>query len=333
MKAIVEAGLQAPSAGNNQPWQYIYKFGRLYLFHNVGRSRNHWDKMHMTAGIAMGASITNINLMSNNLGYKVESKMFYENLEHPDQPVAVLTFEKCEVIKNDLTSQIFKRSTNRLNLKSERITSSQLDDLLSISENEDINFTYFTRKGDIDKLGLILGKAEQIRLLNPIGHSDFVREVRWTPEEAETTKDALNLLKEKKIIGKLNEWNKGSGVQKMITEGTSECGAIGMIWGTQSDYNTYIKGGKALQKMWLKATSLGIHLHPYASFPVLLNEFNINQDNLQKQEKKAVQNLKEEFQLLVRNKDTVPLLFYRLNKTNITTVKSYRRSILEALVQ
>jgi molybdopterin/thiamine biosynthesis adenylyltransferase len=336
---IIEAGLQAPSAGNNQPWQYIYKNGTLYLYHNMSRSRNHWDKMHMTAGIALGCSIKNIELTARDLGYRLETTTSYDNLSTYNQPIATFRFITDTVIGSSLSDQIFRRSTMRLNVKSEEITASELEKLKISCKDTGVRVNYYTERNEINSLGKLLGKAEQIRLMNEQGHKDFVREVRWTPEEAEAKKDgvdlatfnlkesekaALNILKEPKVIKVLKDWDRGSGIVKMITDSTAECGGIGILWGHTSDYSTYINAGMSFQLIWLQAVELGIHIHPYASLSVLLNEFNNDINKLSDSEIVAVSILKLELELLVEEQKESPLLFFRLNKNRIEQIKSYR---------
>src|SRR5207253_5408616 len=39
----------------------------------------------------------------------------------------------------------------------------------------------------------VAARAERLRMLHPIGHRDLLREVRWTAEEAQRTRDGVDL--------------------------------------------------------------------------------------------------------------------------------------------
>ncbi|MEO8734847.1 MAG: Rv1355c family protein, partial [Flavobacteriales bacterium] len=117
VEQLVEAGGLAPSAGNMQPWKFLWQDRRLLLFHDIGRSSSFWDPEHLIAHIALGTCVENIVLKAHELGLEIKTRIF------PADTVPLLTasfelsngsLEHAEPhVADQLASMIGVRSTNR----------------------------------------------------------------------------------------------------------------------------------------------------------------------------------------------------------------------------
>lgn len=63
LTTLVEAATLAPSGGNNQPWQWLYQAGYLYLFHDQSKA-SLFDFEHRAAYVALGAATENLVLQA-----------------------------------------------------------------------------------------------------------------------------------------------------------------------------------------------------------------------------------------------------------------------------
>jgi hypothetical protein len=52
LQELVKAACQAPSTGNDQPWKWLYRNGRLHLFHDQHRSYSFGDFDHIASNIS-----------------------------------------------------------------------------------------------------------------------------------------------------------------------------------------------------------------------------------------------------------------------------------------
>ena len=60
VRQLVHAACAAPSTGNDQPWKWLYRNGRLYLFHDEYRSHSFGDFQKIASYITFGAAYENL---------------------------------------------------------------------------------------------------------------------------------------------------------------------------------------------------------------------------------------------------------------------------------
>jgi hypothetical protein len=179
----------------------------------------------------------------------------------------------------DLARFIVKRCTNRNNDGKKTVSPSLLHELSAAAQTVDgAKVHWFTNENEMKAVGEIISACDRIRLLNLHGHHDFVnREMRWTPEEAEDTRDgidiatlgmsasqmsALKVIKDPEVIRFLNKI-KGGKMFESVSKKRIECAsALGLITMPAYDPENFINGGRAVQRLWLSATKFNLALHP-----------------------------------------------------------------------
>ena len=70
ISAVVEAGLQAPSGDNCQPWRFGWDETCLRVFFLADRAESVYDVRSTASWVSLGAVITNMTLASAQLGFK-----------------------------------------------------------------------------------------------------------------------------------------------------------------------------------------------------------------------------------------------------------------------
>jgi tRNA A37 threonylcarbamoyladenosine dehydratase len=282
IEQIVEAALLAPSAGNNQPWKWIFHDRSLYLFHDVVKSMSWLDEQHFISHIAFGTAIENVSLKSAQLGYEISYQLF--PLPTEQRLIASIQFKKMGLNKkaNDLVDFIATRHTNRKKGFQEAIIPEQLDLLKSIGEETpNVNVSITNKKNDIESIAEIVAAFEKIRFMHARGHYDFfTHEIRWRDDNSEPITEGLDIktlelslsqeiglkvASNKNVIALLNEWHKGDGLKKISSDTIKASSAIGIITMPEFSSKNWIEAGRAVQKIWLTASKYDMAFQPISA--------------------------------------------------------------------
>ncbi|RYZ56230.1 MAG: Rv1355c family protein, partial [Sphingobacteriales bacterium] len=90
LNQLVGAAILAPSGGNCQPWKFVYRGARLYIFHDLSASYSFLDFRSLGANIALGAAVENLRIKAASLGLK--ALVSYEPLSENNPLRAVVSF-------------------------------------------------------------------------------------------------------------------------------------------------------------------------------------------------------------------------------------------------
>lgn len=281
LKDIVEAACLAPSGGNSQPWKWYYKKGILFLINPFSGENSILGCGNRANYVAQGASLENLVIKSSRLGYKAEVNLFPKFYSNKDI-IAEIKFEKqINSFKyENLEDAIGLRLTNRKNEGRVLINPDILEDIKNCVGEFGSSLEFYSDVKDLENFKLILGEAERIRILEDIGHKDFVNELRWSDEEAQRKKDGIELgsidlsaseraglfvAKNPNVIKHLREWNLGSAFSKLTFNTVESASAIGVLRLSDWSEQSFVNGGRILERIWLKANQLGISFQPTAA--------------------------------------------------------------------
>jgi hypothetical protein len=139
--------------------------------------------------------------------------------------------------------------------------------------------------GPLDRVAELCGAAERLRFLNATCHRElFTKEVRWTAEEARRTRDGLDLAtfemgpaevlgmqvaSDPGAIALIRRWKAGSTFSDLSGPAIRSSSAVVCISMPRMDRPHALLAGRAMERVWLRATALGLAVHP-VSAPVLL---------------------------------------------------------------
>ena len=349
VKQLVSAALLAPSAGNNQPWKWVANKGRLYLFHDEKHSISWGDFDNITSNIAFGTAIENLKIEASKLGFEV----VYTLLPNPDYKrlVAAFSFIPAEAsYLPELAPAISQRLTNRKKGSKAKIADDILKTLTrSVGTDSDASIQIIEDREKIDAIAEIVAGVERVRFLHPQGHHDFyTKEVRWTSETVHSTKDGLDIksleLSESdrtglliasspEVIKLLNRWGGGSAFEKLSREGIKSSSAIGLITMPTYSAKNFIKGGEAVQRVWLQANLQNLSFHPISA-PLFLFA-RLNQGNgaeLNASARTALEKLQKELEVIFPQLSKQQGVFmFRLSYADEASVRSLRKPLDEIL--
>lgn len=357
IKKIAEAATLAPSGGNCQPWKWAYYSGRLFLFYDQSRSGALLDFQDIASYIALGAATENAVLKAHACNMAVKISKF--PLKNDPRLIAVFDFyKKNEVdptqvestIVDSLADAIPIRLTNRKISKRQPIEAGILHELQKIAMTIQGAKLYFLEKDeDLSAIGNIVGKAEKLRLMHQKGHRDFVNEIRWSKEENEKKKDGIDLAtldlttseitglkiaRDWKAIECLKQWKAGSAFERLSQKTIGGASAIGFI--TMPEYNplSFFEGGRAVQRVWLKANQNNISFQPQSPITFLFARLLHGEGaDMSTEMIRELTDLRKQFKKLFPLDDRQGEIFlFRLCIADALPAKSLRRSIEDVLV-
>ena len=346
VEALVSAACKAPSGGNAQPWRWIYKEKTLFLFRAFDSNSKFLGYGNLASYIGLGAAAENIILKA--AEFKLEAKA----IAFPDinNPSLTMLFEFYP-LKQSVTelqariSAIEYRLTNRKLGKRESIESSLLQKVIKAAEETPkAKLTFFTDPIELDAIAEVLGELEKIRLLEKMGHLDFVEEVRWTKEENDLKRDGvdlrtlditnservgLQLAKEADLIQMLHEWNGGGAFKKLTKKSVDSASAIGIITLPGNKKENFLEGGRVLQRAWLEANLLGLAFQPLSASVFLYARFLQGAgEGLSEQACKQMQDLRPVFEKTFAIESGYSEIFiFRLCKAAEPEIKALRKPL------
>ncbi|HXI00071.1 MAG TPA: Rv1355c family protein [Sphingobacteriaceae bacterium] len=351
IKKLVEAAALAPSAGNNQPWKWYFDGLQLFLFHEIERSVSYGDFKNMASYMALGTAIENLTLKASELGLRVE-KQFFPSKEK-SLMVASFQFKKDKhAIPDKLIDYINIRFTNRHAGRGGKIDEEAIERMhASVSQIEGCELKFIQDQNSIEKLADIAGKSEKLRLFIPQGHYDlFEKEIRWTRELAEETRDGLDIrtlelsvkdtvgfkvIRDPKAMQLVAEWNGGKVLENMTANLVRSSSAVGLISMPEFNPVNCLIAGQAAERVWLTANKYGISFQPVLApilhFARLKHGHGVDMpENIQKEFKK----LHEEFDQVFGKtlSGTESLFLFRLCFAEMPKVRSLRLSLSDIYI-
>ncbi|MEO5999620.1 MAG: Rv1355c family protein [Chitinophagaceae bacterium] len=282
---LVSAACAAPSTGNDQPWKWLYSKGILYLYHDAYRSFSFGDFQKKASFISLGAAYENLYIHALNMG--IEAHCQFMPGSNSEKLVAAIHFTP---VINKQLAELFKpldnaitiRHTNRNLSPKSIIQEKDLNQLTTIAQSvKGASLQWFTDETTLRSLADIIGACDRIRILNKEGHDDFVHhEMRWTSEEAEKTRDgidvktlglsnsqlaALGVIKNENVVRTINELGGGKALDILAIRTVSAASALCLITLPHNNLKNFFEGGRSMERFWLLATNLNIAVHPLIS--------------------------------------------------------------------
>lgn len=350
---LVTAAITAPSAGNNQPWKWLYHNSNLFLFHEKSRTLSFGDFKDIASYLGLGAALENLELCARQKNIGTVLHLF--PLQDTNKLVAAIQFSAAV---NDtlyqpqkLVRYIHERFTNR-NLGERTPIAPKIYDSLkkAVSSVPGAELIIKSHPGELDEFADIIGAADRLRLLHPDGHYEFYnKELRWDSEHSRVTADGidistvdispsevvgLKLVKDPLVSQLLVEWRAGKGLERVARKSIAAASAVGLVLMPQFSSLDYLLGGRAVQRLWLSATEHSVSLQPMVA--ATLHFARLNHGNGEG----MPDFMKEEFKILYKRfeqlipeiKGREEVFLFRLCMAEKPSVRSYRYALDKVLV-
>lgn len=268
LSEIINAGVQAPSGDNCQPWRIEVENDTLKIFNLPEKDTSLYNWDGMASMIAHGALIENIKIASAHFGYSSDVTLFPD--AHDQNFIAKITCTRGES-EGGLYSEIFQRATNR-----KRYDGRELPRELIPVLNDGGAIVRHDRKV-VEKLAQITALNEKIVLESEMLHQFLFGHIRWSLEEERRHGDGmlvetLELNPPQRGVFKLaRSWTRTKilnalGLSKKVSSdnaktyaSSSAFCAVAIASDTPADF---IRAGMRFEHLWLELSRRGVALHP-----------------------------------------------------------------------
>lgn len=140
-----------------------------------------------------------------------------------------------------------------------------------------LRMSMFDDRVVLDALAGIVSDGERLRMLDPACHRDMMREVCWSRGEHERRREGicvdaiglsvaersvLELTRDPAVVAFLQQQSLGNALGAFSAQMIRTSGAVGLLWSPDIGDAQFVAGGRALQRVWLRATALGLGLCP-----------------------------------------------------------------------
>jgi len=291
IEKIISDGILAPSGENCQPWRFVVTDNKIEILNLPEADQSIYNFEQKGSYIAHGALIENISISAIKYGYIATVQVFPD----PNQPnlVSTITLEQNTPFEDPLYPYLAKRCTNRKDYTGQKLSAEQKNELAKSAEQTGFGeFKIIDNNQDLKTLGQALAVNEKIIFENKELHDFFYNHILWDEEDQGKKggfyiKTLEFLPKQLKGVKLFKSWsmlkilNKIIGVSKMIvkenTEKYAKSGSLGVIVARGSTSKDFVQAGRAVGRVWLTATKLGLAVHPCTG--VLYFMENINGGN------------------------------------------------------
>lgn len=348
---IIHAAVLAPSPDNNQPWRFVVQDGKLQVFADPERQLPS-DVKSMFCCLALGAAIENACLAARDQGLQPIVDVLEPEAEGVsfDRPTATIRFDSGGT-RHPLVDQIAKRCTNRKRYSREPLETELLRRLSEAAgEFPTVRIDWVTERKQIGQFAWLCGRTDRMRFEYEPFHQELFKQLRFTPEEAERTGDGLDLrtlelppgaglvmriLRSWKLVKALNR----VGLSRLLAlpgvRVTSASGAIGLVSVRSAKVGEFLNAGRAFERLWLKATELGLSLHPLGSLPIFVaaehQEFCANvpgeRESAVSESAPTESRLADQLSRITGQELGYPCIAFRIGTTVRPKVSSRRRTI------
>jgi nitroreductase len=280
-EALVAAAILAPSGHNAQPWRFRWADGALACRLDPARRLDALDFADGGAWVALGAAVLNVELAARAAGLAPRTELFPDAAD-PDLGARV-HLGAGPVDRDPLFPWIGRRVTNRR--LGTRVPLGDAPAALAAEvAREGSTLVWRDEPAALDAIGVVLGGGDRLTFLTAPLHAEVFAGMRWNGDDVRATRDGLDVstlgmsaadVVALRVLAKwpraalLGRLGGGRALEQAARDAVAASSAVAMIVTPGDGPRASLRGGRALQRMWLRAEALGLAIHPVATLPYL----------------------------------------------------------------
>jgi nitroreductase len=346
VRFLVGYAILAPSGGNCQPWRFEWRAGALHGYVLPERTQRFLDFGDRAAYLALGAAAENVVLAAGALGLTAEIEPCPDSAE----PLVAFraTFRRTgDTGEPDLFALLPLRVTNRKTGPRVPLTPAERAALVAGAASRGGALRLIEGSSDLEATAAVMGRCDRYLLLTPDGHRDTMGELRFDGDTVMQTRDGLDVDSlevspaERAVLAVLADWEVmacvrrvggGGGLELMARRAVAGSVALGMLFQPGTADSSFVCGGRAVQRMWLTATRLGLAIHPWAALPYLITRLEKGGEGMVDEERTWFARLRGDYrQLFPADPGQSEVFLFRVSRADPPTARSLRRPVEEVL--
>lgn len=346
---LIEAGIQAPSADNGQPWKFKVLEDGFELWLDQDNMGLFFDVNQVATEMSCGALMENVCMLAHAMGFATGINHFND----ASGKFARLSFASVgdQGDVESVSRMVFGRHTDRnLFQFNKKIPNSLMAELVDLVQS-DRNYRVHIYQATQDRKAIIrtITATDTLRFIHERIHNDFYHVLRFG-NTAEKTRDGLaaatlgiesfmipilQMLKPWWLVKLLNH----IGLHHvMALRGTwlpmKSASLIVSI--TRKGGADFLESGRIMQRFWLRANQEGLSVQPLGALPLFLARLHLCQgDGFTAAQLKTLKALEDDFANLTPefNKELDQLvMLFRLGYSKKAATKPYRRAVESFLI-
>jgi molybdopterin/thiamine biosynthesis adenylyltransferase len=345
LKYIVGHGIVAPSGGNNQPWKFDFAGGRLHVKMRPDRERSFLDFQDGATCVAIGAAVENMAMAAAELGLRASLELPGEGAD----TLAILDFLRDSAVPADaLFPHIRFRATNRKLGVWRLLEPADEAALIQAANQQGVRLDLLKTEEELARLGSLLGRGDRFGFLTEAIHRSLTAEFKWTPEEVLKTRDgfdvatlelsaadlaALRVCSSWPAMAQLRRFHGGKVFEERARDSMRGAAAAGLLMVDGVGRDAYVRGGRALQRVWLTATARKLAFQPHSAMPYLFARLERGRGvGLTPEDIQILGQLRQEYrQLFDVPKGSAEVLLFRVFHAEAPKARSIRRRLQDVL--
>lgn len=294
LQAIYAGAGYAPSGGNVQPWVFSHDETHFHVAACSSGPPSGMDIDCRATAVACGAALANAAAIAA-MRFGVDDPIIWNgDLDHIEK--RLVAGEKVHVGSIRLRSEGGYTNKNHQQwaelgaFVNDRVTNRQKGPPIPLCDDqvkalEEVlgpygNLYYMpVNHPDYDTVLDGWERAERVRLLDSRLHREMFEEIVWpergddlqegidvqTLELTEKNQRMMRVLERVDSMHLLSQWNLGQRLGEEARKNLKSCAGMVTV-GVRGDgsFEDHVQGGIAMERMWLKATSLGLSLQPWS---------------------------------------------------------------------
>ena len=275
LERILNAGNQAPSGENCQPWHFVVRGQTIEVHLLPERDQSAYSWGQRASYLANGAAIENIVIAASAEHYRAEVK-YFPNADDPQHVVTISLIKDPRLQIDPLAGFIDARISNRKAYQKDSLTPEERMALIRSGGGEE-SITLIDAVDALKRLGRVGATNEEVMLANRSLHNFFFSHVSWTKEEDEEKKIGFYIktlelpppaqamfkaFRHWKVMRLFNKIGFNRAVAKQNAATNASAAAMGAFMINRTEPLDFVKVGRAVERLWLTATSLGLSFQP-----------------------------------------------------------------------
>ncbi|MGW0636020.1 Rv1355c family protein [Nocardia salmonicida] len=271
---------RAPSGGNAQPWAVHVDGSAVHLAVDPARTSG-MDIGFRGSAVALGAALYNARVAAAAQGLLGTHEIVLGDTA-PVSAVLRLGTRADPELAADYPG-VLARATNR-HLGDGRPLGPEVLDALAVSAAaEGAIVRGVADRAALGEVAELLAESDRVRYLTPRLHAEMFGELRWPADDLRTGLDLrtmelaadeqakLHIGARADVMAYLRDWSGGAALGDYAYQRISSASALIAVTcpvGIDADLTDYVRGGSAVERVWIAAQKLGLAVQPMS--PVFL---------------------------------------------------------------